>query len=314
MENQGSYNIAGHRIDIISGHSQELEKILIGFTPFLTRNTIENPDEALIQFFLIEAESGLEHLIDELKPTLIHSFDIEEGICYLYKKAEVYYFSISETRMDSQNNTPLHTVSLNLEMKIGSNSMKCTYIEQKSMHPGHLHFTLWMAFAFSSLPKQTVALHSSVIVYDNQAILFLGESGTGKSTHTGLWLKHIPGCSLLNDDSPVIRIELNEKNEPFPFVYGSPWSGKGRCYLNERYPIAAFVGLEQHETNQLTRLHKLEAFGELLPSFPPAFLKDEYFVGETCSIISTIMATTPIFHLKCLPDKAAAELVKSIVF
>ena len=314
MENKGSYNIAGHRIDIISGHPEELEKILIGFTPFLTRNTLDNPDEALIQFFLIAAESGIQCLTDEIEPTLIHSFDIDEGRCNLHKKAEKYYFSISETGMDSQINTFLPNVSLYLEMEFGSNLMKCTYIGLKSLRPGHLHFLLWMAFTFSGLQKQTVSLHSSVIVYDNQAILFLGESGTGKSTHTGLWLKHIPGSTLLNDDGPVIRIELNEKNEPFPFVYGSPWSGKGKRYVNERYPVAAFVGLEQHETNQLTKINKLEAFGELLPSFPPASMKDENFVGEICSIISTIITTTPVFHLKCLPNKAAAELVKSIIF
>ena len=32
--------------------------------------------------------------------------------------------------------------------------------------------------------KDTVALHGSCIVYKGKAVLFLGESGTGKSTHT----------------------------------------------------------------------------------------------------------------------------------
>jgi len=157
-------------------------------------------------------------------------------------------------------------------------------------------------------------LHSSVIIYNNRAILFLGESGTGKSTHTKLWLEHIHGSRLLNDDSPVVRIENDETNQLVPFVYGSPWSGKGRCHLNERYPVAAFVRLQQHPANQITKLSKLEAFGALYPSFPPAYLKDDYFEEQICGIISNIIMTTPVYRLQCLPDSTAAELVKITVF
>ena len=40
--------------------------------------------------------------------------------------------------------------------------------------------------------------------------LFQGKSGTGKSTHSGLWLKHIPGCELLNDDNPIVHFNRNK--------------------------------------------------------------------------------------------------------
>jgi hypothetical protein len=171
-----------------------------------------------------------------------------------------------------------------------------------------------MALAFIGIPRQTVAVHASVVIYANRAVLVLGESGTGKSTHTKLWLRHILGSRLLNDDSPVIRIELDENNQLVPFVYGSPWSGKGQCYLNERYPVAAFVRLEQHKINQVARLGKLQAFGALFPSFPPAFLKDDYFEEHGCSIISTVVKTTPVYRLQCLPDQSAAEVLKSTIF
>ena len=50
-----------------------------------------------------------------------------------------------------------------------------------------------------------VAIHSSVLTYREAAILCLGESGTGKSTHTRLWRENIEGAGLLNDDSPFVR-------------------------------------------------------------------------------------------------------------
>ena len=68
-------------------------------------------------------------------------------------------------------------------------------------------FAMWVGFGLMTLPSETIAVHSSCIVYQDKAVLFLGESGTGKSTHTRLWREHIPGAVLLNDDSPMIRIE-----------------------------------------------------------------------------------------------------------
>ena len=36
--------------------------------------------------------------------------------------------------------------------------------------------------------------------------MFLGPSGTGKSTHARLWLQYIDSTELVNDDNPVVRI------------------------------------------------------------------------------------------------------------
>ena len=41
-------------------------------------------------------------------------------------------------------------------------------------------FALWVGYGLMTLPYQTVAIHSSCIVYKDKAVLFLGESGTGK--------------------------------------------------------------------------------------------------------------------------------------
>ena len=86
--------------------------------------------------------------------------------------------------------------------------------------PSLLRFGLWMSFGIAHNPH-SIAIHSSVIVHSGRAVLFLGESGTGKSTHTRLWREHIPGAQLLNDDSPIVRVV-----EGVPTVFGSPWSGK----------------------------------------------------------------------------------------
>lgn len=46
-----------------------------------------------------------------------------------------------------------------------------------------------------------------VLFIRGKRLFFLGESGTGKSTHTRLWRENIAGSKLLNDDSPIVRYE-----------------------------------------------------------------------------------------------------------
>ena len=121
--------------------------------------------------------------------------------------------------------------------------------------PGHnpalFRFGVWILFNIAALPLGAVAFHSSVIRYRGRGVLFLGESGTGKSTHTRLWREHIPGAELLNDDSPIIRATDSEA-----LVHGSPWSGKTPCYRNESCPIAAVVRLSQAPHNRIRRLRQ----------------------------------------------------------
>ena len=310
MEKKLTYYISGYKIELLSDFAERLEKMLYGFAPFVIQPKSGNQSPALsppiMQFVINESQNPSHLAFPDTECERIHTFDIEEGKCAMRKSGNKYNFTIIQ---DGEGHLPLV-----LDMEPGSSLVNCTCGPSSELNPDNLKFALWIAFGFVAIPKQTVALHSSVIIYNDRAILFLGESGTGKSTHTKLWLEHIPGSRLLNDDSPVVRIELDGTNQLVPFVYGSPWSGKGRCHLNERYPIAAFVRLQQHPANKITRLSKLEAFGAIYPSFPPAFLKDDYFEEQICGIISNIIMTTPIYRLQCLPDSTAAELVKITVF
>lgn len=176
-------------------------------------------------------------------------------------------------------------------------------------NPALFRFGAWTLFNIAALPHGAVAFHSSVIRYRGKGVLFLGESGTGKSTHTRLWREHIPGAELLNDDSPIIRATEREA-----IVFGSPWSGKTPCYRNESCPITAVVRLSQAPHNHIHRLRPIEAIGALLPSAPPAFARDERLSDDTCSLLSRLIAQVPVYHLECLPDAAAAQLSCDTVF
>ena len=172
-----------------------------------------------------------------------------------------------------------------------------------------LRFACWIAYGVATAPLETVAIHTSTIVCKGKAILFLGESGTGKSTHTRLWREHIEGAALLNDDSPIIRI-IDGK----PWVYGSPWSGKTPCYKNESYPLAACVRLSQAPYNQIKKLSVAQGYGALHPSCPPDFAYSDELYDYISGVLSTLLSTVPVYHLACLPNVAAARLSYKTIF
>ncbi len=164
-------------------------------------------------------------------------------------------------------------------------------------------FALWIGYGLMTAAKGTIAIHSSCIVSDEKAVIFLGESGTGKSTHTRLWRETIPGAFLLNDDSPIIRV-INGS----VWVYGSPWSGKTPCYKQERYPLAGCVRLSQAPYNKIQKLHVIKGYAALHPSCPPEFAYDDRLYKHISSTLGTILKQVPVYWLECLPNGEAAIL------
>ena len=89
-----------------------------------------------------------------------------------------------------------------------------------------------------------IIFHCSAIMVDGEAYLFTAPSGTGKSTHTALWLKNFPGTKILNDDTPIFRFVDGEWR-----IYGTPWAGTTGINKNIAVPLKALVFLERSEVN-----------------------------------------------------------------
>ncbi|MBQ3151517.1 MAG: hypothetical protein IJB86_09765 [Clostridia bacterium] len=103
-------------------------------------------------------------------------------------------------------------------------------------------------------------LHSSAVVLDGEAYLFSAPSGTGKSTHTSLWLQHFGDRAfILNDDKPAIRVTDNGI-----FVYGTPFSGKNDISENTGVPLKAVAVLSRGDVNTAKKLSEPQAIYSLL--------------------------------------------------
>lgn len=162
---------------------------------------------------------------------------------------------------------------------------------------------LMLTYAMATATHDTVLIHASVTMKDGKGYLFLGKSGTGKSTHSQLWINNIEGCELLNDDNPVLRVEADGTVR----VYGSPWSGKTPCYRNLVVPAGAFVDLHQAKQNVIKRQTMLEAYASLMVSITTMRFFKELADGYHASLVKLI-DTVPCYSLDCLPNADAAYL------
>ena len=166
---------------------------------------------------------------------------------------------------------------------------------------------LMVLYALATAEDDTALFHAAVVSHRGKGYMFLGPSGTGKSTHARLWLKHIEGTALVNDDNPVVRLE-GEK----AVVYGSPWSGKTPCYRNVSYPLGGIVMLSQAPYNQIQQQSGIQAYASLVQSISgkrwDARIADGLHHTE-----NTLAMHVPIWHLACLPDEAAAQLCRETI-
>ena len=162
---------------------------------------------------------------------------------------------------------------------------------------------LMVLYALATSAAGTVLFHAAVVSHEGKGYMFLGKSGTGKSTHAGLWVKYIDGAVLVNDDNPVVRVMDNGG----AVVYGSPWSGKTPCYRNVSYPLGGIVLLSQAPYNKIRRLGGIQAYASLVASISgkrwDARVADGLHETE-----NALVSMVPVWYLECLPDEEAAQV------
>lgn len=160
---------------------------------------------------------------------------------------------------------------------------------------------LRIVFSQAVIYQGGISLHAAAVVLDGKAYLFMGKSGTGKSTHAALWQRCFPGCELLNDDNPMVCLVGN-----IPTVYGTPWSGKTPCYKNRSYPIGGIVRLRQEAVNRFLPRYDVEAFSTVLPGCSVVH-SDRNQYGALCDTLVRLVGEVPVGELECLPNEEAAR-------
>lgn len=150
-------------------------------------------------------------------------------------------------------------------------------------------------------------LHSSAVEVDGRAYLFSAPSGTGKSTHTKLWLdKFGERAQIINDDKPAIRIEKDGI-----FAYGTPWSGKDDLSVNEGFPVAGICVLERSSENFITPMDEGQAIFSILnqtlrPSDPAA-------MSKLLELLDSVMKNVRVWKMGCNISPEAADMAYEVM-
>ncbi len=286
MENSYKFKVAGHVFEVLLPEGLTAEDLLQPYMPF-----IHDGDGEVIYTLRIE-------YVDDL-------MSLEPGEVKDCMNDEAPYFWIFEK--DGRNSFGFSYTRQRPDCLISAAedySDAVVYVPRaraERLTEFSLSNAMMLMFTFRTSRYDTLMTHSSVIRYKDEGYMFLGRSGTGKSTHSSLWLKNIEGTSLLNDDNPVIRL-IDGK----AYVFGTPWSGKTPCYKNEVVPLKAVVRLSQAPYNKITRLSKLQSYASLLPSCSCM----RWDRGATDSLhisVEKVISHVNCWHLECLPDAAAAH-------
>lgn len=282
------YNIAEHLLMIETADAERTERLLPSFRDF----KVEEGGNLLYTF-----SGGAAIALPDAE--MAERVDIE-GVYF-----EVYYseegVTIAMTREEDGRTHYLHSSP---DRKMVKTDL--SLIERSD--GSFLSFFLRIAYGLAAIYHRTLKMHASVIEKEGRALVFMGTSGTGKSTHSRLWKKYVEGCSLLNDDEPIVRL----LDDGSVWVYGAPWSGSTPCYRNVRAEVAAFVHLYQAPENRLTRLGGVQGYASLLQS-SDILRSDRENRGKADDLLTAILNSVPVYRLDNRPDREAVTLSESLL-
>lgn len=158
------------------------------------------------------------------------------------------------------------------------------------------------------LAQNRMILHSSCILADGTAVLFSAPSGTGKSTHTALWKKHVPGVEYINDDTPILKFT----DSGTIYACGSPWSGKSILNDNISAPLGAVVFLERGTENEIVPIDGVEAMARLLGEARKLPFKKA--IERAVGLCERIIENMPIYRFRCDVSQEAVGVVYREIF
>lgn len=156
---------------------------------------------------------------------------------------------------------------------------------------------VYRKIADAMLERDILLFHGSAVVRDGEVYLFAARSGTGKTTHSRLWLREFPDAYILNGDKPLLRIGSEGVS-----VCGTPWMGKEGYGCNEQLPLKAICILERGEENKIERISFGEALGALLTQ---SYVRKKGSMIDTITLLAKVR-NVAFYRLHCNMEAEAA--------
>lgn len=284
------YQIAEQYVTIEHPEAEDVRKALAKYSPFECSQSVAE-DDVLLQ---VIADSTVAPSSDDVE---------------LEKVKDTLFESAVSRRTDGQYHL-LITYNGHIVEGIVSDDWRRLKIKADWTNLRYAYLIdrlIMICYTMATLPLGYIKVHASVTELHGQALVLMGVSGTGKSTHSRLWREYVEGATLLNDDEPIVK-RVGDR----VLVYGCPWSGSTPCYRNESAEVAAFVHLYQAPENKLTRLSGRQSFDSLFTScaFMLSLPRNQFMVFDA---VAQVLEIAPVYRLDNRPEKAAVDLSRTLI-
>lgn len=172
---------------------------------------------------------------------------------------------------------------------------------------GHLGFEgLGSIMPYCFLKHNMLTFHGVLMEYQGNGIIISAPSGTGKTTHARLW-RDCRNAWIINGD----RATCYEENGQW-IGCGLPWSGTSGEQINRKVPLKALIVLERGETNAVTGLTGLDAFGAIFPHMQYPSWNAE-LTGKAMDLADSFLKKVPVLRLSCRPDPDSVEVLEKAI-
>lgn len=170
----------------------------------------------------------------------------------------------------------------------------------------NLFHAIRLGFLYLSQRHHMAVIHSASLLYQGRAWLFAAPSGTGKSTHTGLW-NQVLQAPLINGDLNLLAMDGET-----PFVHGLPWCGTSGISNTGSYPLGGIILLRQAEKNYVEALSEDRKQLLVMQRFiSPAWSKKQQ--EANLSFAGRLLPHIFICRLHCTKEVSAVYVIKQAI-
>lgn len=135
--------------------------------------------------------------------------------------------------------------------------------------------------------------HCAAISYEGEGYLFGALSGTGKSTHIGLWRQLLGDkVEIVNGDKPLLRMTGD-----CPEICSTPWAGKEGWQKNCIVPLKGICLLCRGEENKIERVDPKDCMRLIIQQI--YLPRDKQALVLTLDLLDRILRMTPVYLLHC---------------
>lgn len=172
---------------------------------------------------------------------------------------------------------------------------------RQSANPYSIDSVLRIVHTLALAREGGFLMHAASAVREDEAFLFAGVSGAGKTTLSRL---APPDATLLSDEISYVRRQAGGYH-----AYGTPFAGElARAGENVRAPLRTIYLLEKGPENRITPLGKAEAVRAILANIL-FFAEDAELVQAVFASALDLVERVPVRRLAFVPDARVWDLI-----